>query len=160
MTHQVKTPELGTITPKREDVLKVWSNLVMERAKLTVWLEPAVEAIKAVHYPRRAAYVDWERMEIRYTGGDTYTVLFLFEEYDYDHQSEHSESYTIPLVDALAGRDAVIAHFAEVKRKEEEAAKQMGIARELRLQNDRLELFKKLKLEFEPPETAIVKHKG
>lgn len=148
MTEAVKT----TI----ELFMDVWTNATRYQHKIDMLLHEAKDAIKAYHFPRYGHTVLFSPIEVAEHAAGKYLVIFPIE-YHRDNDAEYN-SYTIPLEDCMAGRDAVIAFFVEEKRKQQEKADAMGLQRLAKEREDRRRLYDKLKLEFDPPVEAIIKH--
>lgn len=139
-----------------EYFMEIWNKATQYQHKINVLLSEAKVAIKDYHFPRYTHTVLFNPVELAESASGKYSVIFPIE-YHRNNDAEYN-SYTISLETCLAGRDAVIAFFVEEKRKQQEQADAMGLKKLAQEREDRRRLYDKLKLEFDPPAEAIIKH--
>ena len=153
MTMKVVKPEIGDVTLKPEDFLKIWKKHLAVMKQLEVVLAPATDAIKQRFFKRQPAIVKWGDTELHSKDNINYNVVIALEWFESRNGEMGSNAYTIPLHAVLAGTKAVNDFFDEEERKQQEEAKRLGLLKETRDKDQRRELYNKLKAEFENEET-------
>lgn len=151
---KVVKPEVGDVTLKSEDFLKIWKKHLAAMKQLEVVLAPTTDAIKQRFFQRQPAIVRWGDTELHSKDNINYNVVITIEWFENRNGEMEQNSYTIPLHAALAGTKAVNDFFDEEERKQQEEAKRLGLLREARDKDQRREVYNKLKLEFDKEEAS------
>jgi len=158
---EVKQPIVEDLSIKPADLLNAWNQKMQYQKQLEIMLSPAVDAIKSYHYKRHTwATCDWDQMEICQTSSQVWEVVFVFTSYYPNSGEDDHESHCIPIEAVLGGATTMFAYFDEKKRKEQEESKRMGERREAGEKEKRRAEYEKLRQEFDPNVTAIVKAPG
>jgi len=151
---RVVKPEVGDVTLKPEDFLKIWKKHLAAMKQLEVILAPMTDAIKQRFFHRQPAIVKWGETELHSKDNINYNVVITIEWFEDRNGEMEQNSYTIPLHAALAGTKAVNDFFDEEERKQQEEAKRLGLLREARDKDQRRELYVKLREEFKSEESV------
>lgn len=140
----------------KQEFLDIWDEQRKYLNRLNVMLIPAKEAIVDFYLHGEKQRMTWEGLEMEV--GLNGQLLLQFIGTYHSEASAIRQTFTVPLETCGHGMGSVTAYLAEERRKQYEASRVQGEKRDARDKAEREELFKKLKLEFEPPEDAIVKH--
>lgn len=153
----VKVPQIEAKLTA-EDFYTAWTEMLQQRNKLLVMVEPAIQATRE-RYGRHLQLIDngIDLQDGKISDPANATLVLTFEYWTQRDHDVQETSFSIPLDAAMHSVGAVLLHFDNEKQRQEQAAIEAGIRKVAREKEDRRVIFERLKVEFEPPINAIIK---
>ena len=125
-----------------------WMQMMHYRQQIDYILAPAKEAIlSTMSCPTKTTQI-WGEVELIENTAHEYSIIFHGEYYS--HGEMGNNSYTIPLIACLNGKEGVLAFFKDEKDKAAAEIRAASERRELHERDERYRRYMNLKAEFEP----------